>query len=338
MSWLIREVSAQEFVGYFGEPSRDSLARFVLAPVEFPRCFVFAYRESEPVPKARLAGAQAVLKGNPRPEVAVGFFSGDPEAFLEMNRHIETWAIRQGAKEIIGPMIYNTWFPYRVRLFDEEISRIGVEGFSGFSWEPQQNRGDEKLWEEAGYREIEKYSSRAYSDLVGFSERLQPALDAALAGGFTVHTFASLLTDTLARNQLLDDLFGLTMQSFKEAFLFQPIPRDFFHQLYLAGFSEIKDLSTSFLIKDAEGKAAAFSFAFRDGQYMVFKTLAVGTDYRGKRLSNAALAASAGAGVRQGLNKMIHALMRRGNLSEHFGGRSELLFEHCYGLFAKSLN
>ncbi len=333
MGWLIRDVTAQEFVSYFGEPSRDPLARFVLAPVPFPRQFVFAYREGESKPAARICGSQSVEK-----DLAIGFFSGEPDAFQPMNRHLEAWAMRQGASRLIGPMIYNTWFPYRARLFDEEQSRIGAEGFQGFSWEPNQNRGDERLWEDAGYQAIEKYSSRGYSDLQGFYQRLKPALDAALADGFTIHTFPSLMVDEASRSRLLDDLFQLTMQSFKDAFLFQPIPREYFHQLYLAGFSELKDLSSSFLMRDREGRAAAFSFGFPDRGYMVFKTLAVGTDYRGKKLSNAVMAASAEVGVRQGLDKMIHALMRRGNLSEHFGGRSELLFEHSYGLFAKQLD
>lgn len=333
MGWLVRDVSAQEFVSYFGEPSRDPLARFVLAPVPFPRAFVFAYREGESQPRARICGSQSIGK-----DLAVGFFSGDPEAFPAMNRHLEAWAIKAGASQMIGPMIYNTWFPYRARMFDDEQSRIGVDGLQGFSWEPNQNRGDERLWQESGYQMIESYASRGYSDLSGFHERLMPALDAALEDGFTVHAFPTLMETEESRGRLLDDLFQLTMESFKEAFLFQAIPREYFHQLYLAGFSELKDLSSSYLMRDRDGRAAAFSFAFPDRGYMVIKTLAVGSDYRGKRLSNAVMAASAETGVRQGLDKMIHALMRRGNLSEHFGGRSELLFEHCYGLFAKQLD
>lgn len=333
--WTIQEVQAGEFGKFFEVQMQDPLARFVHAPVPFPRLFLHAYRNpliSGAKPVARVCGAQSLGK-----DIAIGFFSGDPDAFSALSEQIENWGRGRGASRVIGPMIYNTWFPYRARLFDEESSRIGVEGFQSFVWEPSHKRGDEKLWEESGYAEIEKYSSRAYSDLQGYQERLQPALEKALSEGFTIHSFGQLMMDEKSRDGLLDDLYQLTMQSFGDAFLFQPIPREYFRQLYLAGFSDLKDLSASFLMRDRDGNPAAFSFAFPDSSYMVFKTLAVGTAYRGKRLSNAVMAASADVGLSQGLDKMIHALMRRGNLSEHFGGNSELLFEHCYGLFAKSI-
>lgn len=333
--WKIQEVQAEEFGKLFEGPSQDPLARFVHAPVPFPRLFLHAYRNpliSGAKPVARICGAQSLGK-----DIAIGFFSGEPDAFSALSERIESWGRALGAGRVLGPMIYNTWFPYRARLFDEESSRIGIDGFQSFGWEPNQKRGDEKLWEECGYTEIEKYSSRAYSDLQGYQVRLQPALEKALGEGFSIHSFSQLMKDDKSRDRLLDDLYQLTMQSFGDAFLFQPIPREYFRQLYLAGFADINDLSASFLMRDSDANPAAFSFAFSDSGYMVFKTLAVGTAYRGKRLSNAVMAASAGVGLKQCLDKMIHALMRRGNLSEHFGGNSELLFEHCYGLFAKSI-
>lgn len=342
MSYLIREVTPQEFVEYFGEPSRDRLARFVLAPVPFPRGFFFACREGNSTPVARIGVSKSVLLGkdaNGSDEfgAAVGFFSGDTSAMGDLLRHVDHWSEANGVVKIFGPMIYNTWFPYRAKLYDrygDDKDSVGDAAID-YSWEPHQPRGDEKIWENHGYTAVETYATRALNGLQEFSERHRASLEYSAEQGFTAHSFSSLMSQPADRIRLLNDLFDLTMESFKEAFLFLPISRDQFHQLYVAGLSEIKDLSMSFLIRSKEGKPAAFSFAFPEGRYVVLKTLAVGRDFRGQKLSNAAMALSCQAALSQGLDKMIHALMRRGNLSESFGGKSEVLWEHRYALFAK---
>lgn len=334
MSYLIREVTPQEFVEYFGEPSRDRLARFVLAPVPFPRGFFFACREGNSTPVARIGVSKSVVLESGDYAAAVGFFSGNTDAMGDLLRHVDHWSEANGASKIFGPMIYNTWFPYRARLYNQ-LEAGDDDGQTDFSWEPHQPRGDEKVWETHGYQIAETYATRALNGLSEFTNRHLPALNTSLEQGFTSHSFSSLMIEPGDRTQLLNDLFDLTMESFKGSFLFLPISREQFHRLYVAGLSEIKDLSMSFLIRSKDGKPAAFSFAFPDGRYVVIKTLAVGSEFRGRKLSNAAMALSCQVALSQGLDKMIHALMRRGNLSENFGGKSEVLWEHQYALFAK---
>lgn len=334
MSYLIREVTPQEFVEYNGEPSRDRLARFVLAPVTFPRGFFFACREGNSTPVARIAVSKSVELEGSKSGAAVGFFSGNTDAMGELLTHVDLWSEANGVSKIFGPMIYNTWFPYRAKMYSHQVGPSG-DGQIDYTWEPHQPRGDENAWQAHGYKVIETYATRALNGLSEFTSRQLPALDHSIEQGFTSHSFSSLMSKPADRIRLLNDLFDLTMDSFKGAFLFLPISREHFHQLYVAGLSEIKDLSMSFLIRSKDGKPAAFSFAFPDGRYIVVKTLAVGEEFRGKKLSNAAMALSCQVALGQGLDKMIHALMRRGNISENFGGKSELLWEHQYALFAK---
>lgn len=320
MSYLIREVTPQEFVEYYGEPSRDRLARFVLAPVTFPRGFFFACREGNSTPVARIGVSKSVVFEDGKLGAAVGFFSGNTDAMGDLLRHVNHWSEANGVSKIFGPMIYNTWFPYRAKIYDQIDSQSG-DGQIDYAWEPHQPRGDEKAWENHGYQVIETYATRALNGLSEFTSRQLPALEQAIEQGFTAHSFSSLMVRPADRIRLLNDLFDLTMESFKGAFLFLPIPREQFHQLYVAGLSEIRDLSMSFLIRSKDGRPAAFSFAFPEGRYIVIKTLAVGEEFRGKKLSSAAMALSCQVALSQGLDKMIHALMRRGNLSENFGGK-----------------
>ncbi len=337
MSYLIREVTPQEFVEYFGEPSRDRLARFVLAPVSFPRAFFFACREGNSTPVARIGVSKSVPLAANQMGAAVGFFSGNTDAMGDLFKHVDLWSIANGVSQIFGPMIYNTWFPYRARIYDLDKFQSN-DGAMDYSWEPHQPRGDEKVWQEHGFEPVETYATRALNGLSEFANRQDAALEQVIAKGFTTHSFANLMREPRDRLQLLNDLFDLTMESFREAYLFLPITREQFHQLYVAGLSEIKDLSMSFLIRAPDGRPAAFSFAFPESDYLVVKTLAVGEGFRGQRLSNAAMALSCNEALSQGLDKMIHALMRKGNLSEHFGGKSEVLWEHQYALFAKAPN
>jgi hypothetical protein len=334
MSYLIREVTPQEFVEYYGEPSRDRLARFVLAPVTFPRGFFFACREGNSTPIARIGVSKSVLLEGGQHGAAVGFFSGNTDAMGDLLRHVDHWSEANGVSKILGPMIYNTWFPYRAKIYNQLVNQNG-DGQVDYPWEPHQPRGDEKAWENHGYQIVETYATRALNGLSEFTSRQLPALELSIEQGFSAHSFSSLMGKPTDRIRLLNDLFDLTMESFKGAFLFLPISREQFHQLYVAGLSEIRDLSMSFLIRSKDGRPAAFSFAFPEGRYIVIKTLAVGEEFRGKKLSNAAMALSCQVALSQGLDKMIHALMRRGNLSENFGGKSELLWEHRYALFAK---
>lgn len=345
MSYLIREVTPQEFVQYFGEPSRDRLARLVLAPVNFPRAFYFAFHEGDSKPVARIGVSLSVPLDDGKLGAAVGFFSGDTQALRDFFQHVQIWCSARGVSKMFGPMIYNTWFPYRAKIYDaglvgqlgdsDQLNQVGSG--QDFSWEPHQPRGDERAWLENGFQTAETYATRALDGLSEFTQRQLPALEEAKRLGFSAHSFSDLMTSSETRTGLLNDLFDLTMDSFKDAYLFLPIPREHFHQLYVAGLTEIKDLSMSYLLRSSDGRPAAFSFAFQEGKFLVIKTLAVGKDFRGKKLSNAAMAHSCLKAQELGLDKMIHALMRRGNISENFGGKSKLLWEHTYALFAKTL-
>ncbi|CAN5718814.1 hypothetical protein BH10BDE1_BH10BDE1_04040 [soil metagenome] len=319
----LREVTNEEFARFHSDSTKEKYARLILAPVPFPRAFFFV--EEEGAPLARVMVSQSLENGA---SGGIGCLEGTHDRFPQLLRHCEQWLKTRGARRAIGPIVYSTWFPYRARLDNENPS---------FLWEPRFHEGEESAWTSAFYKTIETYASRGLSGLPDFATRQKKGFEKAVGEGFTFHGFKAELATEAGRKKLIDDLFDLTMESFSEAYLFQPISREQFHVLYVAGLADVQDLSCSFIMRDADGSAAAFSFAFIDQDYLVFKTLAVSKKLRGRGLSNAVLSMSCQAAESRGLDKMIHALMRRGNVSENFGEKSVLLWEHRYGLFAKDL-
>ncbi len=329
MKIIIKEVSPEDFAAFkSGSNVPDKTARLVLAPVPFPRAFFFAYAADSETPLARLGVSQSLEKGHTG---GMGFLSGENYALIVLIKHGEAWLKAKGVKRAVGPIAYSTWFPYRVRLFDDEKKS------PQFSWEPHQPRGEEDVWPASGFTLLENFSSRAMSGLKAFAAGHDKGFQKALSENFAFSCFQDELKSEELRRKLIDDLFDLTMESFSEASFFESISREQFHSLYVAGLSEVGDLSCSFIMRDAEGKAAAFNFAFIDQGYLVFKTLAVSKRLRGRGLSNGVLKLSSEAALVKNVENMIHALMRQGNKSENFGQNSTVLWEHHYGLFAKSL-
>ncbi|HRK08235.1 MAG TPA: GNAT family N-acetyltransferase [Pseudobdellovibrionaceae bacterium] len=332
----------EEFL-YLGHPAPASgaspEARFLTRALDFPNVFL-ALRT--PDGYSRLGATRSLDQGR---AVAVGFFASScqgearQKAFAELVRVAEAWAKEQGAQRIVGPMMMTTWFPYRARMWQEDHSAIGET--PRFSWEPQQNPGDESFWSEAGFEVLETYHTKGLGDLAGFAKKLRASRDKAEAKGYRPQAFSALVTDPQSRGELMRGLYELSMESFDEAFLFTPIPYAAFEALYVTGLSALKggseSLQHAYLLKSAEGEPAAFSFAFVDQGYVVIKTLAVAAKFRGQGLSNAVMSYSCESALAAGVDRMIHALVRRGNISETYAGKAEELWEHRYALFAKSL-
>jgi GNAT superfamily N-acetyltransferase len=188
---------------------------------------------------------------------------------------------------------------------------------------------------------LEKYHSKGLGNLVGFAAKLTPSREKAEAAGFRAHTFADLILEPGSRAELMRGLYDMSIQSFDEAFLFTPIPFEVFESLYVTGLSALKagptSLQHAYLLRSPFGEPAAFSFAFIDQDYVVIKTLAVSAKFRGQGLSSAVMSYSCESALAAGHDRMIHALVRRGNISETYAGKAEDLWEHRYALFAKDL-
>lgn len=306
---------------------KDPAVRLILGAVPYRRQF-FGLFDASGIMRSRIGAALSYEKAG-----TIGFLRGDLTRPAPLLNSAEAWLKSVGAARAIGPMQYNTWFTYRIRI-DE------TDGPS-FGWEPEASSGVEHTRSVAlafaGYQVVENYSSKGLSGLGHFVELVSPDLSRATENGFVLKSFTELMADEAGRKSLLSALYRLSMEAFQEAFLFTPISEELFTALYVSGLSLIRDLSFSSVAFSASGEPAAFTFAFPDQGYVVIKTVAVDRKFRGQRLANATMAFAAERANKQGLDKMVHAMMRSDNVSQSWGAKASLLWEHRYALFAKDL-
>lgn len=269
---------------------------------------------------------------------AIGFFEVDvrhPEAQrmgCELLEVASAWLTSQGVTVAHGPMNFNTWFPYRFRIEEGTQSQTHPDDAIHFGWEPVNPPEYVEIFARAGFQPLEVYHSQGHEGLAAFAAATQPAYERALGRGFQFRMFDSqrvMETEVPA-------LYEVSMQGFKDNFLFEPIPFEAFRSLYVPIAGKL-DLSLSHLALSPEGKPLAFFFCFEDHGYVVYKSVAVSPEARGQGLSNAVAYLAAEAGVKRGLTKMITALVKTGAQSESYAKKVQLLWEHKYALFSKTL-
>ncbi len=245
------------------------------------------------------------------------------------------WLRGRGVNTVYGPVDLATWFTYRFRVPTEDSADEEAE--PPFAWEPV-NPPEYVLWFlEAGFTEADRYHSIAFRaddpalvDLVAAATRV--VHDEARDKGFA---FRPLDAARLDAEALL--LYTLSMDAFRDNFLFEPIPADVFRALYAAAGGGGERFV--YFVLDPHGREVGFVLAFVDRGYTVVKTIAVRPDSRGQRLSTALMHLVFGAMAARGLRQVISALVKTGNTSEFLGARHQSLraWRHDYALFEKSL-
>lgn len=225
------------------------------------------------------------------------------------------WAERAGLGELIAPVDLNTWFAYR--FLAPPVP--GPPAPPPFAWEPAQPAEYPQLFESLGFAELERFQTMGgdLDEAVGESAAAvlaatETALQNAAQAGFTFHR----LETAGALAPLLDELYPLCMEAFRDNLLFEPIPLELFRSLY-AESAGGRDASLTHWVRDGSGRLAGFVLAFVDGDVAAVKTIAVTPALRGKRISSALVHLVLKTSVERGLRKVVSALVRRGNTSEH---------------------
>ncbi len=241
----------------------------------------------------------------------------------------EDWLAERGVKQAIGPMVVNTWFPYRYRVGAVERR---------YAWEPVHPATYPELWRACGYSEYEAYRSDATRDLAAMRDRLAPSLRAVEAEGFTLRDFSA---DRL-EDRDLPALYRLSMEVFKSAHLFEPLPYEVFRELYVPLVTKI-DLSLSHFLVAPDGTEAGFLFSFLDRDpisdeiALVMKSIALADRFRGGGRSNALVCGAMQKALARGATLSISALIRVGNHSAAYTRETRFAFSHEYMLFMRCL-
>ncbi len=196
------------------------------------------------------------------------------ESFLKLWPEIEAWFKDHGIKKIVGPYLYTTFFPYRLRT-DHLLARYG--------WEPNQPAVDLDVFKALGFKTHQIYFTNFIDGYGSFAHKGTKELDESIKQGFKMReiTKESLHNDVRI-------IYDLSMEGFTENYLFAPIPFELFQSIYVPSFQSV-DLRLSCIQENPQGKAIGFNFTFIMDDQIVIKSVCVAPEYRGKGLLNAGI-------------------------------------------------
>jgi GNAT superfamily N-acetyltransferase len=301
-----------------GLPSPAFGRRFVQARMPFETEFWIAEKNGQN------AGRIAANLSSRLPNTGfIGFFESESfEVAADLIEAATKWLKVRGVTQVYGPVNFNTWLPYRFRIQEDASPQ--------FAWEPI-NPPEYPLWfGELGFMAEAQYHTDGLDGLGGLLEGTRKDYHRCLNAGYTIRP-----ADTSALlEKEVPILYRLSMPSFTQNFLFEPVPYEFFKELYVP-LAQKADVSLARFACDPSGKEVAFFFNFKDSDYMVSKTVGVLPEARGLGLSNALLHSSVQAAISQGLNRSIMALMKSGIQSESYSRKQNQLWRHEYVLFKK---
>ncbi|MGE5257768.1 MAG: GNAT family N-acetyltransferase [Hyphomicrobiales bacterium] len=236
----------------------------------------------------------------------------------------------QGCTLALGPMDGSTWRSYRL------VTRSSAR--PAFFLEPDSPPDWAGHFEDSGFQPLASYFS-AQTGCLGDPAPIAPD-----------HSWQMRRYSIRLRPLELEDfagevrrIFQLSLESFKDNLLFSPITEDEFVSMYrplrpclVPGLS---------WVAEHRKRSIGFVFAFPDilqaqrGEPMdtvILKTLAVAPDFRGIGLGHALLAICQQSAHGLGYRHVIHALIRKGNVSEKLSAHYARPIR-SYTLFARKL-
>ena len=272
----------------------------------------------------------------------LGFFDVDVESterdavaamLLDCAR---AWLAARGVRRIYGPVDLATWFSYRFRVPID--TTVAEDAEAPFAWEPVNPPEYVRWFRTSGFAEAERYYSQGFAvehpalmgQVVSMS---RPAHEQARSEGFAFRDF-----DAARPEADLAALHAMSVEAFRESFLFEPIPFEAFRALGASRSAQFQERLTHFVL-DPDGREAGFIHAFVDRGYVVIKTLAVRPAHRGRKLSTALLHLVLREAGARGVHQGISALVKRGGPSDPLGNRYEQVrgWRHEYALFTECL-
>jgi GNAT superfamily N-acetyltransferase len=250
-----------------------------------------------------------------RPGIIGHFAAADAASAAALLSHCCGLLAGRGCTTVIGPMDGNTWRRYRF------VTRRGTE--PPFFMEPDNPDEYPAYFEEAGFSPLARYFSNLDPDL-GWSvpESLQQRLERR---GIRIRQF-----DPDDFTGELEKIYGISIASFSNNFLYSPISRDGFLAMYTRVRSAVQPELV--LFAEYQDKPVGFVFAIGDllssragtrPDTVIIKSLAVLPEWNGKGigplLMSAATASARALGYRRGIHALMHEANRSRGLSGHHG-------------------
>ncbi len=247
----------------------------------------------------------------------IGHFYSDTASATEQLLTYACNYLRQiGCTLAVGPMDGNTWRHYRF------ISKRSNQ--PSFFLEPENQSSWPVEFKANGFVALANYSSALTHDLSREDERLAEIRLRLKAQGVTLRSL-----DMAQFENELDRIYVLSIMSFQDNFLYTPIHRGEFIQMYAKVKPYVQPELT--LLAELEGKLIGYLFGIPDllqkqsGQAIdtfIIKTVAVDPHHRGDGLGALLVADAQQRAYTLGYRNAIHALMHETNnsknISEHY--------------------
>ena len=261
----------------------------------------------------------------------IGRFSATTAAAAAavLARATETLRAR-GCSLAVGPMDGNTWRRYRLVTDPGDTPPFFLEPANPPEWPA--------WWRQAGFATLAEYYSSITEDLSHRDGRVEVVAARMAAAGVTIRPFdAGRFEEELGR------IYEVSVISFRENYLYTPVPREAFLAQYLAIRSRVQPELV--LLAEQQGRPVGYVFATPDyaqlqrGEALtttIVKTLAVlpGRSYAGL---GALLLRDIHAVAQQlGMTRAIHALMHETNKSRNLSAHYSHTIRR-YALLAKRI-
>jgi L-amino acid N-acyltransferase YncA len=259
----------------------------------------------------------------------IGHYGADgDESAQYLLSHACNELMQQGCTKAIAPINGSTWQSYRF------VCDRGQE--PSFFLEPDHPDEYPQQFQDQGFSILATYRSTLTTDLLQHDPRLEQVEQRLVKQGVKVRSL-----DLQQFEQELEKIYQLSIVSFRQNFLYTPIPKSVFLAQYLQVKPYLKPELV--LIAEQDQRLVGFIFAIPDLcqtqrgiDTVIIKTAAVlpGRAYAG--LGNLLLVKVQAIAHSLGYRRAIHALMHDGNHSRNISDRYGQVIRR-YAVFAKDL-
>ncbi|MGK0368007.1 MAG: hypothetical protein ACI9QD_001147 [Thermoproteota archaeon] len=188
----------------------------------------------------------------------------------------ESWAMSKGIKQVFGPINFNTYFDYRLKLAASESD--------SFFLEPSNNEYMVKLLGGIGYKPEVLYLTYEFRNFEKLSKHYLSNINIGnLKSLKSKYVFRFVDKDYWLKH--IDDIYELCDEIFKNNFAYSKCPKEFFKVKFGEEMANALCSKTSISIEDKEGKIVGMCINFPDYQNtdvkrVLIKTAGVTKDHR----------------------------------------------------------
>ena len=227
---------------------------------------------------------------------------------------------------VIGPMNGSTWSSYRTTL-EDSMDPFFLDNYN----KPYYSR----FFLNSGFKTISAYYSSRCNSLNPNLERINKFSKYFEKKGFV---FRNINLDDLEND--LNKIYQVTIDSFKNNFLYTDIPFSDFKELYFP-IKKIVNPEFVILCENENKDPISFIFGIEDhyaepDKSLIIKTLATRSDYQFRGLGSYIIELFYQRAKRHGYREVIHALMQESNSSLNILADSHVRFRE-YELYGKEI-